>query len=51
MNDTSINWTAIENFIGFGRPGAPVLFLGMEEGLSAGASLDDDPRARANYGP
>lgn len=31
-DDAPINWDRIERFIGYGRPDAPVVFLGMEEG-------------------
>jgi hypothetical protein len=48
VSDT-IDWDAIENFIGFGNANAEVLFLGMEEGLSPGVALEDDLKARAGY--
>lgn len=47
----SIDWERIENFIGFGRPGAPVVFLGMEEGLRRDADLLADIQARSTYKP
>jgi len=47
----SIEWDRIENFIGFGRPDAPVVFLGMEEGLRRDADLLVDLRARSTYEP
>ncbi|MGL5361597.1 MAG: hypothetical protein ACRDBH_01860 [Bosea sp. (in: a-proteobacteria)] len=28
----AIDWDCIENFVGYGRPDAPVVFIGMEEG-------------------
>ena len=31
-DDATINWDRIEQFIGYGRADAPVVFLGMEEG-------------------
>jgi hypothetical protein len=48
-NHSSIDWKAIEDFVGFGNPDAHVLFLGMEEGLSADVSLEDDLAARSGY--
>lgn len=41
-SEPSINWPRIEEFVGFGRRDAPVVFVGMEEGLKdAGALLED----------
>lgn len=44
-----IDWNAIEGFIGFGNPKAPVLFLGFEEGLQRKASLQEDLASRSRY--
>lgn len=49
-NGQAINWHAIENFVGFGRHGAPIVFIGLEEGLSSVAGLEDDLLARSHYG-
>jgi hypothetical protein len=46
----TIDWLSIERFIGYGRADAPVVFLGMEEGL-AGASLESDLLKRSSYKP
>jgi len=46
-----IDWNRIENFVGFGSPSAPYLFLGMKEGLLSEASLDADLLARSAYEP
>jgi hypothetical protein len=45
----SINWTRIEKFVGFGRRQAPIVFVGMEEGLKAPDTLDDDLAIRSTY--
>jgi hypothetical protein len=38
----NIDWDRIETFLGFGRADAPVVFIGMEEGVAnEGAQLDD----------
>ncbi len=44
-----IDWERIENFVGFGRTDAPVVFLGMEEGLRRDADLRLDLRERSSY--
>jgi hypothetical protein len=44
-----IAWTRIEGFIGFGRGDAPVVFIGMEEGLKNAAALDEDLAIRSSY--
>lgn len=51
MHLESINWPRIENFIGFGSPGARVLFIGLEEGLLDGTDLAEDLQARSSYEP
>ena len=43
------DWERIESFIGFGRIDAPVVFLGMEEGLKDASALDEDLRIRSQY--
>ena len=45
------DWERIENFIGYGRPDAPVVFLGMEEGLRRDADLLADLLARSAFEP
>jgi hypothetical protein len=44
-----IDWERIEGFIGFGRRDAPVVFVGMEEGLADSAALDEDLALRSTY--
>jgi hypothetical protein len=44
-----IDWARIEGFIGFGRRNAPVVFIGMEEGLTESSALDDDLKLRSTY--
>lgn len=44
-----IDWERIERFIGFGRRDAPVVFIGMEEGLKDAGALDEDLAIRSNY--
>lgn len=44
-----IAWKRIEEFVGFGRRDAPVVFIGMEEGLKNAAALDDDLAIRSTY--
>lgn len=46
-----IDWKGIEEFIGFGRRNAPVVFVGMEEGLAKGQSLDRDLLHRSKFAP
>ncbi len=38
----SIDWNRIENFIGYGRLNAPVVFVGMEEGVGGGKNREPD---------
>jgi len=45
----SLNWGRIEEFIGFGRADAPVVFIGMEEGLKDAGALDEDLAIRSRY--
>ncbi|HEV2738689.1 MAG TPA: hypothetical protein VGU66_08935 [Candidatus Elarobacter sp.] len=45
----SIDWQRIENFVGFGRRDAPVVFIGMEEGLKKADELDEDLAIRSTY--
>ncbi len=47
---SEINWAAIENFIGYGRSNAPVVFVGMEEGVATDGA-DRDLRRRSMYPP
>jgi hypothetical protein len=44
-----INWERIDNFIGFGFEDAPVVFIGMEEGLKNAGALDEDLVIRSTY--
>ncbi len=44
-----IDWKRIEQFVGYGRIDAPVIFIGMEEGLSRDDSLDEDLRIRSRF--
>jgi hypothetical protein len=44
-----IGWDRIENFVGFGNPKAPYVFLGMEEGLLSNTTLDADLAVRSEY--
>ena len=44
-----IDWQRIENFVGFGRIDAPVVFIGMEEGLASPEELDGDLAIRSKY--
>jgi GNAT superfamily N-acetyltransferase len=45
----SINWERIQEFVGFGRRDAPVVFIGMEEGLKDASALDEDLAIRSTY--
>jgi hypothetical protein len=45
----NIDWGAIETFIGFGRPDAPVVFIGMEERLENPAHLPADLLIRSGW--
>jgi hypothetical protein len=44
-----IDWGRIERFVGFGREDAPVVFIGMEEGLRRIDGLDEDLAIRSTY--
>jgi len=48
---TGIAWDRIEQFVGYGRVDAPVVFLGMEEGQSSSASLESDLVYRSQFEP
>lgn len=39
---SSINWARIESFVGYGNIEAPLVFIGMEEGLAKPAALDSE---------
>ncbi len=45
----SVDWNRIETFVGFGRRDAPVVFVGMEEGLHSDAVLQDELAIRSSY--
>lgn len=47
--DPNIDWERIENFIGFGNIDAPVVFIGMEEGLKSPDDLLGDLLIRSTY--
>jgi hypothetical protein len=44
-----IDWSRIEQFVGYGDIDAPVIFIGIEEGLSKEDSLEDDLRIRSQF--
>jgi hypothetical protein len=46
-----IDWERIESFVGFGRRDAPVVFIGMEEGLTEEESLENDLVHRSQFAP
>src|ERR1700728_1505894 len=45
----TIDWNRIETFIGYGREDAPVVFVGIEEGLSEEESLEGDLLRRSAF--
>jgi hypothetical protein len=45
----STGWSRIEKFVGYGHRRAPVVFVGMEEGLSKPEQLNDQLEARARF--
>jgi hypothetical protein len=49
LTEANINWKRIEEFIGFGRRDAPVVFIGMEEGLRDPDALLEDLNVRSSY--
>ncbi len=49
MNAPPIDWDRIENFIGFGPRTAPVVFVGMEEGLDSALNLKSDLVRRSAF--
>jgi hypothetical protein len=44
-----VDWDVIESFVGFGNPKAPVVFVGMEEGLAKPEFLQNDLRCRSLF--
>lgn len=44
-------WSRIENFVGYGRRDAPVVFIGLEEGLSQPETLQEQLAIRAGFAP
>jgi hypothetical protein len=44
-----IDWERIEGFVGYGNESAPVVFVGMEEGLADPGQLDSDLLYRSSY--
>lgn len=48
MSD-AIKWEAIEAFVGYGNPDAPIVFVGMEEGLADRESLHQDLLCRSAF--
>jgi len=46
-----INWDRIEAFIGYGRLDAPVVFIGMEEGLQQHVPMETDLMLRSRFEP
>jgi len=46
-----IDWDVIENFIGYGPIDAPVVFIGMEEGLYDPTYLEADLKYRSTFAP
>lgn len=47
----SIDWARIERFIGYGRIDAPIVFVGMEEGLASEQGLERDLESRSAFAP
>jgi len=45
------DWDSIEAFIGYGRLDAPVVFIGMEEGLADVNALASDLALRSTFVP
>jgi len=48
---TEPDWERIQKFIGYGRIDAPVVFIGMEEGLSDESALASDLALRSQFDP
>src|SRR5258706_1810945 len=44
-----IDWTRIENFVGYGRHNAPVVFIGIEENHSGEQTLENDLLHRSKF--
>ena len=51
MNSSALNWQRIESFIGYGRRDAPLVFIGVEEGLADESALENDLRRRSQFEP
>lgn len=47
----SVDWDRIESFIGYGRIDAPVVFIGMEEGLADEGALPAELALRSQFQP
>lgn len=48
MSSTSASdWKRIEDFVGFGRADAPIVLIGMQEGLKDAEALDEDLAIRS----
>ena len=41
MKISGINWHVIESFVGYGCRDAPVVFIGIEEGLADESALEN----------
>src|SRR5579863_1576119 len=46
-----IDWSCIERFIGYGNLDAPIVFVGMEEGLASTKALSEDLLLRSGFAP
>ena len=46
-----MDWDVIESFVGYGNINAPVVFVGMEEGLADPERLQDDLKYRSTFEP
>jgi hypothetical protein len=44
-----IDWPRIEQFVGYGRLAAPIVFVGLEEGLANEAAVHDDLLRRSQF--
>jgi hypothetical protein len=49
MTLSSNDWNRIERFVGYGREDAPVVFVGIEEGLSSESNLGRDLVRRSKF--
>ena len=49
MRQVDPDWEKIETFLGYGNVNAPIVFVGMEEGLADKDKLESDLKYRSTF--